>query len=353
MSEIIKPNKLYQYRSIDNTRQFMWLLELLETGRIFCNSIKNLNDPFDSRSILPLKKPSDILNGRDVLDKKWLSMINKMPDIILDEDRMPRSELIDDKPLESGLKLERITIPTLTDFEYKNLYNDFIKTSFKYLYDDIIALSEDWNEKGYTHKEHYTDMQSIYLNTFNHHTNEILEKITLASFSENWDNMTMWSHYANGYKGVCLEFDVDSVDSNNLERYLYPVQYVDVLQNVPRFIINRFECDKEINSLDVILSCATQKLKSWNYEEEWRYISLDSDRYPKSSLPFTRPSKIILGNSIDEDIRARLIQIGDDLKILVTRAEISQFGIKERPENNLAVKELNGLYMKSTKLKNK
>src|ERR1044071_6999084 len=35
-------------------------------------------------------------------------------------------------------------------------------------------------------------------------------KLGLLSFSEEWKNPVLWSHYADRHRGICLGFDMDS-----------------------------------------------------------------------------------------------------------------------------------------------
>jgi hypothetical protein len=42
----------------------------------------------------------------------------------------------------------------------------------------------------------------------------------LLCFSESWDHLLMWSHYANKHQGICLGFDVD-------DKFVARVKYSD------------------------------------------------------------------------------------------------------------------------------
>jgi hypothetical protein len=42
----------------------------------------------------------------------------------------------------------------------------------------------------------------------------------LLCFSESWDHLLMWSHYANKHQGICLGFDVD-------DKFVARVEYSD------------------------------------------------------------------------------------------------------------------------------
>lgn len=53
---------------------------------------------------------------------------------------------------------------------------------------------------------------------------EFLSKLTISCFSvSGWDNQLMWSHYANSYAGICVEYDFTKI--NNFIGFIYPVAY--------------------------------------------------------------------------------------------------------------------------------
>ena len=44
--------------------------------------------------------------------------------------------------------------------------------------------------------------------------------------SENNSSVLMWSHYADNHKGICIEYDFESIKNNKLIYYsLFPVNY--------------------------------------------------------------------------------------------------------------------------------
>lgn len=53
---------------------------------------------------------------------------------------------------------------------------------------------------------------------------EFLSKLTISCFSvSGWNNQLMWSHYANSYAGICVEYDFTKI--NNFIGFIYPVAY--------------------------------------------------------------------------------------------------------------------------------
>ena len=53
---------------------------------------------------------------------------------------------------------------------------------------------------------------------------DFLSKLTVVCFSASgWDNQLMWSHYANSYSGICVEYDFQEM--NKFIGFMYPVKY--------------------------------------------------------------------------------------------------------------------------------
>lgn len=104
-------------------------------------------------------------------------------------------------------------------------------------------------------------MEGIYIATDSSKINKILDeknKRRVCSFSskEGFKNPAMWGYYANGFKGIAIEIEVD-------ESKVKKVKYED---KVP-----------ETADVEEIL---TTKLKYWEHEAEYRFITKDNeDKY--------------------------------------------------------------------------
>ncbi len=53
---------------------------------------------------------------------------------------------------------------------------------------------------------------------------EMRKDVFVFCFSEVWDSILMWAHYANNYNGYCIEYDVKQVKKYMTDN-LYPVLY--------------------------------------------------------------------------------------------------------------------------------
>lgn len=98
--------------------------------------------------------------------------------------------------------------------------------------------------------------------------NEMFQQWGVASFSEIPDNILLWSHYADGHKGFCIEFDTSYFPFINLKK-VHKVIYRDSYPYVhPKYVL-------ETNEFP--FTSLITKSKKWKYEQEWRILSTDGD----------------------------------------------------------------------------
>jgi len=91
-------------------------------------------------------------------------------------------------------------------------------------------------------------------------------KIGISCFSDTYENELMWAHYANNYKGICIEYSTNDLLSGLDDRvHLVRVAYS---QNPPRIGVN-FGSKIEEAARGVL----SHKKYSWNYEREWRILA--------------------------------------------------------------------------------
>jgi len=86
-------------------------------------------------------------------------------------------------------------------------------------------------------------------------------KYVICSFGSSARNTLLWSYYANGFRGVCMGFEVDAQASILIE----PVSYVSM---------SEFKAKVKNGGLpeDVAKKNITRKLKSWKKEGEKRLL---------------------------------------------------------------------------------
>ena len=137
---------------------------------------------------------------------------------------------------------------------------------------------------------------------------ERFKDMCITCFTEDATNVLMWAYYAEGQKGICIEFDTneDPLFFQNLHR----VRYKNTLETAK--LINN-----EINYIDVILT----KAKEWSHEKEWRVIREDV----ADGLCTINPraiTRIIFGSkSMDFRGREALIPVYNRLFLILQRPE--------------------------------
>lgn len=83
------------------------------------------------------------------------------------------------------------------------------------------------------------------------------QAIRICSLSKTYNNMLMWSHYADSHKGCCIKLELKS-KKGVIEKY---VEYVDTIQD-----LQGQDYRKEAYQI------LSNKLKCWNYEKEVRIL---------------------------------------------------------------------------------
>lgn len=132
-----------------------------------------------------------------------------------------------------------------------------------------------------------------------------LSKLTVSCFSvSGWDNQLMWSHYANSYAGICIEYDFNQI--KDVIGFIYPVEYTTErptlsLQDLG---VAGFNLGSEASvrscepNMGAILSYLLAKNVCWDYEKEWRIINVGEENTPLFiDLPFVK--SITFGMNMD------------------------------------------------------
>lgn len=110
--------------------------------------------------------------------------------------------------------------------------------------------------------------ESLYINLFRfpaHFPVVFLdpEKFRICSFSENYDDVRMWSFYADSHKGIAIEIEIE--DNSKLLSVDYDDSFIRL---IAKEVANR--------DIKVVLK---YKTTHWSFEKEFRIIN-DSPFYP-------------------------------------------------------------------------
>lgn len=108
-----------------------------------------------------------------------------------------------------------------------------------------------------------------------------LNSIGCTCFSEINNHLLMWSHYANGHRGICLEFDTSCDLFDRVFKVTYSHDYPKL--NPIELILNNRNLEFDNYALQPLLT----KYKCWEYEKEWRAFHQESRKlytYPVDAL---------------------------------------------------------------------
>lgn len=111
---------------------------------------------------------------------------------------------------------------------------------------------------------------------------DICDVVSISCFSETWDNLLMYAHYTDSFKGFCIEYNFDYIKKEMPWIYFFPVIY----QSKPSLLAQMEKLRTDIagvtdeiktkkisfKKLDDIISYFIHKASIWSYEKEWRFI---------------------------------------------------------------------------------
>ncbi len=138
----------------------------------------------------------------------------------------------------------------------------------------------------------------------------------IACFSEVYDSLLMWSHYADYHRGICLEYSFEEI--KKLVSFC-PIIYTDQFENFLNYIdIRKEEVSSEVMKLFL------SKSKDWSYENEWRIVDTlsESSEAKGKLLKGLKPLNILMGCQIDGDNERKIIKVANKLHIPVAKMKM-------------------------------
>lgn len=188
----------------------------------------------------------------------------------------------------------------------KIIYKAQIHLSSAKLFNDPFDCRANFDYKGAISKGKFRDelIKRFGEEDIENIPNEIVQKyiiegmredVFVGCFSEIWNSILMWAHYANNYNGYCIEYDITQVREHlkyNLYPVLYEKEYVDITDSLVNY--NR----------NTGLICNLVKAQEWNYEQEWRIVE-----YRKEPFYFRKALKAVhLGKNCSQKIKDNIMQ---------------------------------------------
>ena len=169
-------------------------------------------------------------------------------------------------PFEGKFEIEEMKLPS------EAILSSFYKDNKSYNYSSE-SISKRINKIKKSPSNFYKDLEADLRLKF-------LNRIKIACFSLIYNEILMWSHYANEHKGVCLLFDKKIlINSDSLEKENFEIDYIDekkVLYEKRDNLKINFEYDEvlqaEVENFDEIVF---KKLDCWKYEKEYRILAME------------------------------------------------------------------------------
>lgn len=267
---------LYRYRG-----NIEYIVDEIENDHIYMAPLDELNDPFDS---------SCAITFEDLCQSTYPIMYFHLS-----------SYFLDGKPWYAELDRYIRNLPDnqVTLLEYSEIASSFLKG----LKVNIKPL---------------TICQAYYQKCLRKPTQKRrLGKV--ASFSETWESIPMWSYYANSHKGVCMKYDFSALDTENIVHKNICSALQKVWYSEQRFLDSNGAFTPFVKSLQ------------WAHEQEWRLFREDEEKY--LSIPCL--TEIYLGIDFDCDHLSEITQAvrknGRDIKVFLVHPKPNLYGFEQIP----------------------
>lgn len=233
-------------------------------------------------------------------------------------------------PFECDLSNIHIGAEDNFDYKFQN-YNELLIKRLDYLYKKINQISaritdcdDPVDERYYYDKEaslyfeeakkleeelkilkscRSSEREQALIKSWEKKKRHVVNGLGVVCFSEDNSNILMWSHYAESHKGICLEYDSEERPIKHWKNYKYhkikysKSRYIDLLES-------GYE--------KAFFKLVTTKSTDWEYEKEYRLISIRGSGYQKSQMGSL--TGIIFGPRIKENKKELLEDLYNAIK---------------------------------------
>jgi hypothetical protein len=126
---------------------------------------------------------------------------------------------------------------------------------------------------------------------------DVNKKHGILCLTEKHKNLLMWGHYADSFKGICLEFSTQFEQFNKIIPVIYQ-------ENLTHFsfskILNNIIQPDQMNTSELI-KLYSIKYTDWDYEKEWRCLHINGEQlfvHEQQAL-----TGVYFGPNIDETLK--------------------------------------------------
>ena len=220
------PNSLFKYKALNE-----FTYDLIKTDLIFLPTYDMLNDAFE---------------GHITYDENIL--INELIEMILQ-----------DSSIEKSMSAE----------EYEAIINS---NNNKEKLEKWVYAGDKISDMNF--KEFSSKLNESLVKTTNpilsYLLDELKSKTFVLSFAQENDLNSMWGHYANSNKGICIEYDFCDYNFIDMQNFCHKTKYLEIedfrkhtqdLHNIP-----------DTPYFNFFVEPFLRKTFDWKYEKEWRVI---------------------------------------------------------------------------------
>lgn len=337
----------YQYRPCNNNASTVYDIENIKHNVLYAQTPLNMNDPFDSKigfcteefyedCINMILDAMDLDNNLKVFMSVVLKyrMLGNMIELI-DKLNELKQYLISTKKNKHLMGLSDTQfinnhIKSLFGKAPKEIKHIFPQELFRTLGLMITSIESDviteevlesaLNLQSYM-DDFVQEIENIKNNKYSPLFKKFLSQLTITCLTASgWDNQLMWSHYANSYSGICVEYDLTKMD--DFFGFFYPVQYTEKRPTVSladlgiglEVVDGKYNVVQKEVDIVPLMNYLLCKNKCWEYEKEWRIINIGEANTPHFiNFPFIKT--ITFGLNISSDIKSILLDICKQKKI--------------------------------------
>jgi hypothetical protein len=181
-------------------------------------------------------------------------------------------------PYDCAIRIDRTEV---TDNDYWGLY----RLTYSH-FGNPAPLDSKYLIDGQLTEQFKTEVRRGMRNSFDEHVETMLNKRGVCCFSEKVDDPLMWSHYADGHRGFCLEFDTRFEPFHKAFKVTYSKEIPSI--NPTHVLLE--------SDTDPLMPMITTKADCWAYEQEWRIFHREADK--AYTCPVESLTGIYLGASI-------------------------------------------------------
>lgn len=367
--------RFYQYRPCRRDASTVYDIENIRHDVVYAQTPLNMNDPFDSMIGFSAEKIYSECTTM-VLDAMDLAGANRVVISMLLQYRAFRkmAQLISyikniQTYLKSRQKAAHQTMIPLDLYVSKDIQSFYskaprdLKAAFNSKEFAVLALLSAKLNPMNISEEAITEMLHIegLLDKLQQRVEEMqdseyipllrtfLSRITVSCFSASgWNNQLMWSHYANSYAGICVEYDFEKI--KDFIGFVHPVSYTTVRPTLSMADLGIAAADlkskdrlvKEGVDVERIISYLCCKNKCWQYEDEWRIINIGEENTPQFiKLPCVK--SITFGPNVDSLCKRLLLEVckSKGISCYDLRLNHENYGVERIPITNNAEYDIN------------